>query len=169
MYRYGKAMFFCRSSCCRWMVGEDFQRKTSTICSPPPVTEKCTTAFQPDRVSGIGRRGVRTITLSGMFCSCYLLAAKELRICFIRLWSDVLWEPPSADPHPWWCGGWGLNTPGYPISKYVIQKKPLHFHVEALNNISLLVNKRNLALTNLEGLGISYDALLFLSFDLGNS
>ena len=24
-------------------------------------------------------------------------------------------EPPSADPHARWCGGWGLNTPGYPI------------------------------------------------------
>ena len=25
-------------------------------------------------------------------------------------------EPPSADPHARWCGGWGLNTPGYPIT-----------------------------------------------------
>ena len=25
-------------------------------------------------------------------------------------------EPPSADPHARWCGGWGLNAPGYPIS-----------------------------------------------------
>ena len=25
-------------------------------------------------------------------------------------------EPPDADPHVRWCGGWGLNSPGYPIS-----------------------------------------------------
>ena len=24
-------------------------------------------------------------------------------------------EPPTADPHGGWCGGRGLNTPGYPI------------------------------------------------------
>ena len=24
-------------------------------------------------------------------------------------------EPPCADPHARWCGGWGRNTPGYPI------------------------------------------------------
>ena len=24
-------------------------------------------------------------------------------------------QPPSADPHARWCGGWGLNTPGYSI------------------------------------------------------
>ena len=51
----------------------------------------------------------------GITCSCRLLAVKELRIYFIRLRSDVLWEPPSADPLAWWCGGWGRKTPGYPI------------------------------------------------------
>ena len=25
-------------------------------------------------------------------------------------------EPPTADPHGGWCGGWGSETPGYPIS-----------------------------------------------------
>ncbi|MBA3035343.1 MAG: hypothetical protein FP814_02500 [Desulfobacterium sp.] len=25
-------------------------------------------------------------------------------------------EPPGADPNAGWCGGWGLITPGYPIS-----------------------------------------------------
>jgi len=24
-------------------------------------------------------------------------------------------EAPRADPHAGCCGGWGLNTPGYPI------------------------------------------------------
>ncbi|SJM90885.1 hypothetical protein CRENPOLYSF1_1630003 [Crenothrix polyspora] len=26
-------------------------------------------------------------------------------------------EPPTADPHGGWCGGWGLDAPGYPISE----------------------------------------------------
>ena len=34
-----------------------------------------------------------------------------------------LCEPPSADPHAWWCGGWGRKTPGYPIG---------HIRMEAL-------------------------------------
>ena len=29
-------------------------------------------------------------------------------------------ETPRADPHAGCCGGWGLNTPGYPISHLVI-------------------------------------------------
>ena len=24
-------------------------------------------------------------------------------------------EPPTADPHGGWCGGWGLEASGYPI------------------------------------------------------
>jgi hypothetical protein len=28
-------------------------------------------------------------------------------------------EPPTADPHGGWCGGWGLETPGYPISDHL--------------------------------------------------
>ncbi len=35
-----------------------------------------------------------------------------LRVC-LRV--NLSWEPPGADPHAGWCGGWGLNTPGYPI------------------------------------------------------
>ncbi len=27
----------------------------------------------------------------------------------------VLNEPPCAEPHAGWCGGWRLNTSGYPI------------------------------------------------------
>ncbi|WP_207797907.1 hypothetical protein, partial [Shewanella xiamenensis] len=29
----------------------------------------------------------------------------------------VLNEPPCAEPHAGWCGGWRLNTSGYPISR----------------------------------------------------
>ena len=28
---------------------------------------------------------------------------------------EALHEPPTADPHGEWCGGWELDTPGYPI------------------------------------------------------
>ena len=28
---------------------------------------------------------------------------------------DTSHEPPTADPHGGWCGGWELKTPGYPI------------------------------------------------------
>ena len=28
---------------------------------------------------------------------------------------ETLHEPPTADPHGGWCGGWGLETPGYPM------------------------------------------------------
>ena len=27
----------------------------------------------------------------------------------------TLHEPPTADPHGGWCGGWGLEASGYPI------------------------------------------------------
>ena len=29
--------------------------------------------------------------------------------------ASQLVEPPTADPHGGWCGGWELETPGYPI------------------------------------------------------
>ena len=32
---------------------------------------------------------------------------------------ETLHEPPTADPHGGWCGGWGLETPGYPIRPHV--------------------------------------------------
>jgi len=38
------------------------------------------------------------------------VAAFFSKICclyFIQLRLDVLWEPPSADPHDRWCGGRG--------------------------------------------------------------
>lgn len=33
-----------------------------------------------------------------------------------RLPSDSLCEPPIADPHEGWSGGWGAKTSGYPIN-----------------------------------------------------
>ena len=42
--------------------------------------------------------------------------SKSYRLLFItRLRSGYLCEPPLADPHEGWCGGWGVKTPGYPI------------------------------------------------------
>ncbi|MEJ1471476.1 MAG: hypothetical protein RPU59_10470, partial [Candidatus Sedimenticola sp. (ex Thyasira tokunagai)] len=29
-----------------------------------------------------------------------------------------LWETPCAEPHAGCCGGWGLETPGYPIMRF---------------------------------------------------
>ena len=31
---------------------------------------------------------------------------------------ETLHEPPTADPHGGWCGGWELEAPGYPISQH---------------------------------------------------
>ena len=30
---------------------------------------------------------------------------------------DTSHEQPTADPHGGWCGGWGLEAPGYPIRR----------------------------------------------------
>jgi hypothetical protein len=35
--------------------------------------------------------------------------------CSCQKRPDYLCEPPLADPHEGWCGGWGRKTPGYPI------------------------------------------------------
>ena len=32
----------------------------------------------------------------------------------------ILSETPCADPHAGCCGGWGLETPGYPIRRFLI-------------------------------------------------
>jgi hypothetical protein len=32
-----------------------------------------------------------------------------------RLRPGKLREPPRADPHTGWCGGWGRKSPGHPI------------------------------------------------------
>ena len=47
---------------------------------------------------------------------------KELQVWSLtaRLRLGRLWEPPGADPHAGWCGGWGRKTPGYPIGTSLI-------------------------------------------------
>ena len=35
----------------------------------------------------------------------------------------TLHEPPTADPHGGWCGGWGLEASGYPIRPHFAQMK----------------------------------------------
>jgi hypothetical protein len=35
----------------------------------------------------------------------------------------LLWEPPGADPHARWCGGWGREPPGYPI-RHFFENRP---------------------------------------------
>jgi hypothetical protein len=38
-------------------------------------------------------------------------------LCVAREGSyDISHEPPTAVPHGGWCGGWGVETPGYPMS-----------------------------------------------------
>ena len=32
-------------------------------------------------------------------------------------------ETPRADPHAGCCGGWGLDTPGYPIRHHIVERK----------------------------------------------
>jgi hypothetical protein len=39
---------------------------------------------------------------------------EERRVYFIRLLSDVLWEPPGADTHARWCWGLGEKIPRLP-------------------------------------------------------
>ncbi len=49
----------------------------------------------------------------------------------------VLNEPPCAEPHAGWCGGWRLNTSGYPISrgtKPTQRRKPKQRHARANKN-----------------------------------
>ncbi|MFT5299119.1 MAG: hypothetical protein ACI9YH_005171, partial [Colwellia sp.] len=33
--------------------------------------------------------------------------------------SIIVNEPPCAEPHAGWCGGWRLETSGYPIYMYI--------------------------------------------------
>lgn len=38
----------------------------------------------------------------------------------------VLSEPPCAESHAGWCGGWRLDTSGYPIMRhYLLRIRPL--------------------------------------------
>jgi len=50
------------------------------------------------------RRGIKSSASKGVFL---------LTVC-LRV--DLFWEPPCADPHAGWCGGWGRKSPGYPIT-----------------------------------------------------
>ena len=36
---------------------------------------------------------------------------------------ETLHEPPTADPHGGWCGGWGLAAPGYPIRPHALRHR----------------------------------------------
>jgi len=59
----------------------------------------------------------------------------HLRICEYRLRPGNLCEPPDADPHAGWCGGWGRKTPGYPIGLiWVIAANGLVLSSLALTN-----------------------------------
>ncbi|EOV3440312.1 hypothetical protein ACOW85_003902, partial [Vibrio parahaemolyticus] len=53
----------------------------------------------------------------------------------------VLNEPPCAEPHAGWCGGWRLDTSGYPISCQT-QGFNLEF-ITALPTLSLCVLKNS--------------------------
>jgi len=45
-----------------------------------------------------------------------LLSVKELWVnIHYPATAGNLCEPPGADPHAGWCGGWGRKPPGYPI------------------------------------------------------
>ena len=35
--------------------------------------------------------------------------------------NETLHEPPTADPHGGWCGGWGLEASGYPIGRQRVE------------------------------------------------
>jgi len=52
------------------------------------------------------------------------LALRSCCATHATLRASQLFEPPTADPHGGWCGGWGLETPGYPIAR-IYQRDPL--------------------------------------------
>jgi len=50
-----------------------------------------------------------------------------------------LCEPPGADPHAGWCGGWGRKTPGYPMVLYVIVRAwKRQMHENSVKTYSML-------------------------------
>ncbi|MEO5607342.1 MAG: hypothetical protein ABIR13_07165 [Polaromonas sp.] len=70
-------------------------------------------------------------------CICYsqALQRENMTTCKRKLHrASQLFEPPTADPHGGWCGGWKLESSGYPISrllKYPLRKRktsPGDFH-----------------------------------------
>ena len=48
--------------------------------------------------------------------------------------SERFWETPCADPHAGCCGGWGLDTPGYPIRCLVV-------NFDYKNTVNIKINK----------------------------
>ena len=49
----------------------------------------------------------------------------------------TLHEPPTADPHGGWCGGWGLEASGYPIRPHTATHLPAR---DALPPIKALID-----------------------------
>src|SRR5690554_3178291 len=58
-------------------------------------------------------------------------------------------ETPCADPHAGCCGGWGLETPGYPISFYTTGRLASNAHTPAVESRAPLA-KLNLRCALLE-------------------
>ena len=48
-------------------------------------------------------------------CSCTCVAHARRRVVHVH-------EPPGADPHAGWCGGWGRKSPGYPIINFFLRE-----------------------------------------------
>jgi hypothetical protein len=48
-----------------------------------------------------------------------------------------LWETPCADPHAGCCGGWGLETLGYPIRFYLTTHHLLNLLTRSIPSFEL--------------------------------
>ena len=53
-------------------------------------------------------------------------------------------EPPTADPHGGWCGGWGLETPGYPIGRHCSAVLVVMAVSMAHRSVALQINREQL-------------------------
>jgi len=85
------------------------------ICRRDPLS----LPLEPDRVSD-QRRDIRSML--PMIISVTAVFQRTV-IVTDRLRPVYLQEPPGADPHAGWCGGWGRKTPGYPISRLSLNNK----------------------------------------------
>ena len=73
----------------------------------------------------------------------------------------TLHEPPTADPHGGWCGGWGLEAPGYPISVVIgrSRKSPASHSQKVVANQSLNGSDlRGRTWRRLKGLWLLFDS-----------
>ena len=52
--------------------------------------------------------------------------SKNCFLIILPATARILREPPGADPHAGWCGGWGGDPPGYPIVLYLFLR--IFFH-----------------------------------------